>query len=123
MNNTGVVIFTLIKFVGYFALLHFLFKKNSVLNLFIVSFVRSFLGVSIGLMFLEYFKVHENHLIVFYAVVMIFRMLEWALVLRLFYPKEFSTRGLYLVMITTLVSSVLDLLAFAGFVSKTGLIC
>ena len=123
MNNMGVVIFTLIKFVGYFALLYFLFKKSSFLNLFSASLIRSFLGVSLGLLLLEYIKVHDHRMMVFYAIVVIFRMLEWALILRVFYPKVFSIRGFNLVVNTTLVSSVLDLLALAGLVSKTGLIC
>ena len=118
-----VLVFAMIKFAGYSLLLKVLMKLAPTYEAIAAGLLRGILGLLVGIAVLESFKLNHESLITFYAFVLLLRIGEWALVLKIFYPREFSANRLKLSLITTGASTLLDVFAVTGVISKMGIIC
>ena len=121
-TNAGFLFFTLIKLVGYIALLKTL-TKGSIKLACITGFFRTLLGLGIGMALLKFTKSNDLHLELFYLLVTALRASEWTLVLYAFYSKWIAINSFKKIVIATLASTALDLFAVFGLISIDGLIC
>ena len=123
LTNPGVLIFGAVKLLGYIFLLTKLFRDASTFRSVSAGVARSILGLVLGSLILSQSQADHAPLFTFYGVVLVIRTLEWALILRIAFPEEFRLRPVELVLITSGVSTLLDIPAVLGMISKTGLIC
>ena len=121
LMNPGLLLFGLIKLCGYTVLLKMMLK-SSIYFSFLVSFIRMVLGLTLGLILLKFMGPYSHHLFVFYFMITFLRLIEWYLVLSLFYPQEFKHK-MKSTGISVLASMILDPLAVFGIISLDGLIC
>lgn len=121
LSNPGMLLFVAIKVVGYSYLLLMVYKNSNKLVAPLAGSVRALMGLALGAVILVTAPNLASKLYLFYAVILVIRMIEWVMVLKLFYRhEEMSLKRLALF---TLASSLLDLFAVAGLVSVDGLIC
>jgi len=83
---------------------------------------RLVLGMGLGVSILRS-EILGHHTLIFYSVVMILRVFEWAVIFKIFYPVELRNRPAKLIIIGTACSTVLDAFALLSVFEVSGFIC
>ena len=120
--HPGILAFAAVKGVGYGLLLLMVMKGASPVKSMGAALVRLILGMVLGVSILQS-GILGHQTLIFYAAVMILRILEWAVIFKIFYPEEFRLHSVKLVGMGTACSTVLDAFALLSLFEVSGFIC
>ena len=124
MELSGLLIFSIIKYVGYFAFFKIFNTKENSVNPFLASTIRLVFGLIVGFAILYFSNAgRESILEVYLSATLIGRVIIWYSLLRLLYKKIERKRLIWGVIIGVGVSYILDIPALMGLWYTAGGIC
>jgi len=124
MELSGLLVFSIIKYAGYFFFFKIFNTKENYYNPFLASLIRLVAGLIIGFAIMYFFNATRDEIIsVYFTATLIGRIIIWYSLLQFLY-KKIERKRLYLGVIGGVVLSyILDIPAFMGFWFITGGIC
>ena len=124
MEPSGLIIFSIIKYSGYFLFFQIFNTKENYYNPFLASLIRLVAGLIIGFAILYFFNAGREEIIsVYFTATLIGRIVIWYFLLRILYKKIERQRLFWSVMIGVALSYLLDIPALMGLWFITGGIC
>ena len=124
MEPSGLLIFSIIKYAGYFFFFKIFNTKENYYNPFLASLIRLVAGLIIGFAILYFFNAGREEIIsVYFTATLIGRIIIWYSLLRILYKKKERKRLFWGVIGGVGLSYILDIPALMGFWFITGGIC
>jgi hypothetical protein len=124
MEPSGLLIFSIIKYVGYFLFFKIFNSNENYYNPFLASLVRLVIGLIIGFAILYFFNPgREGVLDIYFSATLIGRIIIWYSLLRILYKKIEGKRLFWGVTSGVALSYILDIPALMGLWIITGGIC
>ena len=124
MEPSGLLIFSIIKYAGYFFFFKIFNTKENYYNPFLASLIRLVAGLIIGFAILYFFNAGRDEIIsVYFTATLIGRIIIWYSLLRILYKKIERKRLIWGVIGGVTLSYILDIPALMGFWFITGGIC
>ena len=124
MEPSGLLIFSIIKYAGYFFFFKMFNTNENYVNPFLASLIRLVVGLIIGFVILYSFNAgREGILDVYFSATFIGRMIIWYSLLRILYKRIERKRLFWGVLSGVVLSYILDIPALMGFWFITGGIC
>ena len=124
MEPSGLLVFSFIKYVGYFAFFKIFNTKENYTNPFLASTIRLVLGLIVGFAIMYFFNAgREGILEVYLSATLIGRIIIWYSLLRFLYKEIERKRLIWGVIIGVGVSYILDIPALMGLWYMVGGIC
>ncbi len=124
MEPSGLLIFSVIKYAGYFFFFKIFNTKENYYNPFLGSLIRLVAGLIIGFAILYFFNAGREEIIsVYFTATLIGRIIIWYLLLRILYKKIERQRLFWGVTSGVTLSYILDIPALMGLWFITGGIC
>lgn len=124
MELSGLLIFSAIKYAGYFFFFKIFNTKENYYNPFLASLVRLAAGLIIGFAILYFFNAGREEIIsVYFTATLIGRIIIWYSLLRVLYKPINGKRLFWGVTGGVALSHILDIPALIGLWFITGGIC
>jgi len=124
MEPSGLIIFSIIKYAGYFFFFKIFNTKENYYNPFLASLIRLVAGLIIGFAILYFFNAGREEIIsVYFTATLIGRIIIWYSLLRVLYRKIEGKRLFWGVISGVALSYILDIPALIGLWFITGGIC
>ena len=124
MEPSGLLIFSIIKYVGYFFFFKIFNTKENYYNPFLASLIRLVAGLLIGFAIMYFFNAGRDEIIsVYFTATLIGRIIIWYSLLRILYKKLERKRLFWGVIGGVALSYILDIPALMGLLFITGGIC
>jgi hypothetical protein len=124
MEPSGLIIFSVIKYVGYFFFFIIFNNKENYTNPFLAAFIRLATGLIIGFAIMYFFNAgREEILSIYFSATLIGRIIIWYSLLRVLYKKINGKRLFWGVISGVALSYLLDLPAVLSLFFVTGGIC
>ena len=124
MEPSGLLIFSIIKYVGYFLFFKIFNAKDNYVNPFLASLIRLVIGLIIGSVILYSFNSgREDILNIYVSATLIGRNIIWYFLLSIMYKKIKRTKLFWGVISGVALSYILDIPAMMGLWFIMGEIC
>ena len=124
MELSGLLIFSIIKYTGYFFFFKIFNTNENYCNPFLASLIRLVAGLIIGFAILYFFNAGREEIIsVYFTVTFLGRIIIWYSLLRILYKKIESKRLFWGVIFGVASSYLLDIPALMGLWFISGGIC
>lgn len=124
MEPFGLLVFSIIKYAGYFFFFKIFNTKENYYNPFIASLIRLVAGLIIGFAIMYFFNAGRDEILsVYFTATLAGRIIIWFSLLRILY-KNIERKRLFLGVIGGVaLSYILDIPALMGFWFIIGGIC
>jgi hypothetical protein len=124
MEPSGLLIFSVIKYVGYFFFFKIFNTKENYYNPFLASLIRLVAGLIIGFAILYFFNAGREEIIsIYFTATLVGRINIWYSLLRVLYRKIEGKKLFWGVIIGVALSYILDIPALIGLWFISGGIC
>jgi hypothetical protein len=124
MEPSGLLIFSIIKYVGYFFFFKIFNTDQNYYNPFLASLFRLVIGLIVGFTIFYFFSAgREDILDVYFSATLIGRIIIWYSLLRILYKGIERKRLFWGVIVGVALSYILDIPALMGLWFITGGIC
>jgi len=124
MELSGLLIFSAIKYAGYFLFFKIFNTKENYFNPFLASLIRLVAGLIVGFVILYFFNAGREEIIsVYFTATLIGRIIIWYSLLRVLYKKTERKRLFLGVTSGVALSYILDVPALMGLWFISGGIC
>ena len=124
MELFGLLLFSLIKYAGYFFFFKIFNTKENYYNPFLASLIRLIAGLIVGFCIMYFFNAGREEIIsVHFTATLIGRIIIWYSLLRILYKKIERKRLFWGVAGGVVLSYILDIPALIGLWFITGGIC
>jgi len=124
MEPSGLLIFSVIKYAGYFFFFKIFNTKENYYNPFLAALIRLVAGLIIGFAILYYFNAGREEIIsVYFTATLIGRIIIWYSLLRVLYKTINGKRLFWGVTGGVALSYILDIPALMSLWFITGGIC
>jgi len=124
MEPSGLVIFSIIKYAGYFLFFKIFNTRENYYNPLLAALIRLVAGLIIGFAILYFFNSGREGIIsIYFTATLIGRIVIWYSLLRIFYKKINAKRLFWGVTCGVVLSYILDIPALIGLLFITGGIC
>ena len=124
MEPSGLLIFSIIKYAGYFFFFKIFNTKENDYNPFLASLIRLVAGLIIGFAIMYSFNAGREEIIsVYFTATLIGRIIIWYSLLRVLYKKIERKRLFWGVISGVAISYILDIPALIGLWFISGGIC
>lgn len=123
MEGFGLIIFGLIKFIGYRLFLKFAAPNTNRVNLYIIALIRFVVGIAVGISIYSLLHTEGSYIPVYLSAILLARLLIWYGIFHLLFTVLELTTRLKLTIGGTIVSYLLDIPAMMGLWVTIGGIC
>ena len=124
MESSGLLIFSVIKYAGYFLFFKIFNTKKNYYNPFLAALIRLAAGLIIGFVILYFFRSgREEILSVYFTAILMGRFIIWYALLQILYKNINVKKMIWGVVSGVALSYILDIPAIAGLLFVTGGIC
>lgn len=124
MELSGLLLFSLIKYVGYFFFFKIFNTKENYYNPFLASLIRLIAGLIVGFGIMYFFNAGREEIIsIYFTATLTGRIIIWYSLLRILYKKIERQRLFWGVIIGVVLSYLLDIPALMGLWFISGGIC
>ncbi len=124
MEPSGLIIFSIIKYAGYFLFFKIFNTRENYYNPFLAALIRLLAGLIIGFAILYFFNSGREEIIsIYFTATLIGRIIIWYSLLRIFYKNINRKRLFWGVTSGVALSYILDIPAITGLLFITGGIC
>lgn len=124
MESSGLIIFSVIKYAGYFLFFKIFNTKENYYNPFLAALIRLAAGLIIGFVILYFFRSgREEILSVYFTATLMGRFIIWYALLQILYKNINVKQMIWGVVSGVALSYILDIPAIAGLLFVTGGIC
>ena len=124
MEPSGLLIFTVIKYAGYFFFFKVFNTNENYYNPFLAALIRLAAGLMVGFGTMYFFNAGRDEILsVYFTTTLIGRIIIWYSLFRILYKKINGKRLFWGVTSGVAISYVLDIPALMGLWFITGGIC
>ena len=124
MEPSGLLIFSIIKYAGYFFFFKIFNTKENDYNPFLAALMRLVAGLIVGFGIMYFFNAGREEIIsIYFTATLIGRTIIWYSLLRILYKKIETKRLFWGVIIGVALSYLLDIPALMGLWFISGGIC